>query len=554
MRNFCLRLLCMALCLLLAASAALADSYDVEIYRPETGIASAPIIMQRANDTRSTFAGEMIRPSAVIADVRLDAQGVLTVCDGDDALGTLDSVYQAQAGQVNFGVRISDADTATVLQEWVEQNDMGNLWLIAADPALIVTVREANDLVRGVVDITAGVPDMRTLYDAVYGNSVRSVLISAADASPATVRLLQEFDYMVYVDACGAMDAVTAYNLIVSGANGVLTDEASMLLSVLEGFDDYTLTRGGTIVGHRGEYTYPNNSLPSFIHAAESGAQSVELDTWYTRDGYVVLSHDDNMADTEQVAQGERDKRLTISKWETNVSQLTFAGTPYHYITLDQLFEATADEYPHLIYRIEIKDYRPKNVNAVMEIIEKYNLRERCQIICFEDAVSTMARKNGYATLYLSSPGNFTGYNDLPDAARRLEGIYRPLNSWYSSTWSNIDANVMEYMQHYGLAIQAWPTSQENDLHGHFIEGYNGMTTDYCHWANDYVKYIEASMTDGQLTVTGHLYDGTTKDLTAWAEPVEVAEGVMAVRVRITLPTDYPQKWYYAYSQTIAAE
>lgn len=552
MKKLCMRIAALLLCMLLTIPAAIADSYDVELYQPDTAIASAPIIMQAADREHSAFADADKRPSAMIASVRLDTQGILTVYDGETALGTLDDAYQAQGGKVNFGIRIEDAETAAALHDWVAANDMANLWLIAAEPAMINTVREANAQVRGIVDITAGMPDMRTLYDAVYGNSLRSVLISAADASPAAVRRLQEFDYMVYVDGRNAADIVSVYNLIVSGVNGILTDSSEQFIAALENFTDYTLTRGGTIVGHRGEYTYPNNSLPSFIHAAESGAQSVELDAWYTKDKRVVLSHDDNMADTEQVKQGERDKKLTLSKWEGTIENLTFAGTPYHYITLDQLFEATAEKYPHLIYRIEIKDYRPKNVNAVMDIIEAYDLRERCQIICFEDAVSTMARKKGYATLYLSSPGNFTGYTDLPDAARRLEAIYRPLNSWYSSTWSNIDANVMEYMQHYGLNIQAWPTSAENDLHGHFIEGYNGMTTDYCHWANDYVKYITAEMTEEQLSVTGYLYDGTTKDLSAWAEPVEIAEVATAARVRITLPTNYAQKWYYVYSQTIA--
>ena len=567
-RRLTLRIVCALMCLFMCMTAALADDYDVDLYTPDTAIATAPIIMQAVSGNQAPLEAGTARPSALIASVRVDAQGVLTVYDGDTAVCTFDELYRQNHALANIGLRIEDAETAEALAAYVNENGLCNLWLIAADPALIDTVRAVQPQVRGVVDITAGVPDMKTLYDMVYGHQVRTVLISGTDASSETVRRLQEYDYMVFVQSSDAPDAVEAYNLIVSGANGILTGNSALLTGTLAAFTDYTLTRGGVIIGHRGEYTYPNNSLPSFIHAAESGAQCVELDVWLTRDGYLVLSHDNNMDKAQQVADGtESSRSLTNVKWETTISKLTYAGTPYAYITLDQLFDATATQYPNLIYRVEIKDTRPKAITAVRKVIESYGLKDRCQLICFEETVTTIARKNGYATLYLSAPGNFRNVTDYPAAASKLEAIYRPLNSWYSSTWDNIDVPMMRYMQHYGLSVQPWPTSAENDLHGHFIEGYNGMTTDYCHWANDYVKYIWCErQEDGSMTVKAQLYDGSVKDMTAWAELIVLdgsvavdgmkaeGPGVIAARVRITLPTTYAQKWYYVYSPAIAVD
>ena len=563
MKKLSLTLMALVLSILMVWSTACADSYNVDLYQPDTAIASAPIILQRADSEHTDYTGAARRPSALIVDVRLDASGVLTAYDGGAALGSMDEIYRANEGLVNFGVRVHDEAAAAALADYVKANQLDNLWLIASDVSLIRTVRAKSELVRGIVDVTAGLPDERTLYDLVYGNEVRSVLISAADATPATVRRLQECDYMVYVDG-GASDAVAAYDLVVSGVNGILTDEGELLLDTIESFEDYTLTRLATVTGHRGEYTYPNNSLEAFIYAADNGATWIELDTWLTKDEYVVLSHDNNMADTQQVAEGERDRKLTLAKWEGTIDQLTFAGTPYHYITLDQLFEATAERYPNLLYRIEIKDYRPKNVNAVMECIEKYGLRERCQIICFEEAVTTMARKRGYAVHFLSSPGSYVGTNDLAGAIRNLESIYRPLASQWVSTWSNIDVALLEYMQHYGMSAQPWPTSTENDVHGHVIEGYNNLTTDYCHWTSEYIKYVEAELTeDGKISVTAHLFNGTTRNMDPWAEIVVLdgnvavdglnvqGPGTVAARVRITLTTDYAQDWYYMYTQSV---
>ena len=567
-RRMTLRIICACMCLLMCVSTALADSYDVALYLPETAIATAPVIMQKAAAGQAPLTADVARPSALIATVRLDEAGVMTVYDGETAVCTFDELYAQNHALCNVGLRIEDAETAEALAAYVDENELCNLWLISADPSLLDIVRAAVPQVRGVVDITAGVPEMPVLYDMVYGHQVRTVLISGADASSATVRRLQEYDYMVFVESSAAPDAVEAYNLIVSGANAILTGDSGLMLDTLACFTDYTMTRGGIIIGHRGEYTYPNNSLPSFIHAAESGAQCIELDVWLTRDGYLVLSHDNNMDKAQQVQDGtEGSRSLTNVKWETTVSHLTYAGTPYAYITLDQLFDATADEYPDLIYRVEIKDTRSKAVSAVRKLIEAYGLKDRCQLICFDETVTTVARKNGYATLYLNVPGHFRNVTDFPDAISRLEALYRPLNSWYSSTWDNVDVPMMRYMQHYGLSVQPWPTSTENDLHGHFIEGYNGMTTDYCHWANDYVKYAWCEVgEDGQVTVKAQLYDGNIKDMTAWAELIVLdgsvavegmqvkGPGTVAARVRITLPTTYAQSWYYVYTPAVSAE
>lgn len=49
--------------------------------------------------------------------------------------------------------------------------------------------------------------------------------------------------------------------------------------------------------GHRGcAGTHPENTMPSFQAAADAGARYLELDVHMTRDGELVVSHDDNLA------------------------------------------------------------------------------------------------------------------------------------------------------------------------------------------------------------------------------------------------------------------
>ncbi len=52
-------------------------------------------------------------------------------------------------------------------------------------------------------------------------------------------------------------------------------------------------------IGHRGSAgTHPENTLESFRAAAAMGAEYIELDVHMTRDGEIVVSHDDHLART----------------------------------------------------------------------------------------------------------------------------------------------------------------------------------------------------------------------------------------------------------------
>src|SRR4029453_1135590 len=59
------------------------------------------------------------------------------------------------------------------------------------------------------------------------------------------------------------------------------------------------------IVGHRGASAYaPENTIPSLLLAAEQGATYVEYDLQPTKDGVLVLLHDETLERTTDVEEG----------------------------------------------------------------------------------------------------------------------------------------------------------------------------------------------------------------------------------------------------------
>ena len=141
------------------------------------------------------------------------------------------------------------------------------------------------------------------------------------------------------------------------------------------------------VAAHRGDsYNYYENTMSAFIGAIKGGADMIETDVHLTSDGYLVLIHDDYV------------NRTTNGKGR--VDEFTFeelrslnAGDSKNYEqipTLEELFQLVKET--NVTLNIEIKEYySEKNekrcqecIEKTIELIEKYNLAERCLINSFD--------------------------------------------------------------------------------------------------------------------------------------------------------------------------
>lgn len=84
-----------------------------------------------------------------------------------------------------------------------------------------------------------------------------------------------------------------------------------------------TAPRRIEIVGHRGaSFDAPENTLASLRLAWEQGADAVEFDVWQTRDGEIVLFHDETLKRTTGVDGRVADhtlaelRRLDVGRWK----------------------------------------------------------------------------------------------------------------------------------------------------------------------------------------------------------------------------------------------
>lgn len=140
----------------------------------------------------------------------------------------------------------------------------------------------------------------------------------------------------------------------------------------------------------------PENSIPALGAAVGMGADEIEFDVWYTKDGEIVTIHDESvdvLSDGtgkvyEQtyeellkydfgIKYGERFKGLRLPKFEDVLKK--FAG--------------------HTIMNIHIKtvdflcDYDRATLEKIVALIDKYNCRKYVYFMCGNDNVLKMAQE-----------------------------------------------------------------------------------------------------------------------------------------------------------------
>ncbi len=140
------------------------------------------------------------------------------------------------------------------------------------------------------------------------------------------------------------------------------------------------------VLGHRGfSSAYPENTLLAFRKAIEAGADGIELDVWLTKDGRVIVMHDETIDRTSDMS--GRQKEMTLDELrKANV------GGGERIPTLEEVFELLPRDS---IINVELKDREA--VGEVARIIRSNN-PERVLVSSFDVEALREYRKSDRQT------------------------------------------------------------------------------------------------------------------------------------------------------------
>jgi glycerophosphoryl diester phosphodiesterase len=183
-------------------------------------------------------------------------------------------------------------------------------------------------------------------------------------------------------------------------------------------------------LAHRGSsLTAPENTMEAFRVAKEGGAGGLELDVHMTRDGEVVVIHDDTVDRTTDGSGLVRERSLEeLRRLDAGYRFTTDGGKTYPFRgrrlavpTLEEVYRA----FPGMPINVEIKEDQPGVEEEVLRIIReagaqdhtlvasgKHVVIRRFRAIAGEEIRTAASRREIYAFFVLSR--------------LRLEGLLRP--------------------------------------------------------------------------------------------------------------------------------
>lgn len=248
------------------------------------------------------------------------------------------------------------------------------------------------------------------------------------------------------------------------------------------------------VTAHRGaSKAAPENTLPAFEAAMESGADYIELDVQLTKDGELVVMHDDDIKRTT-------DGKGTLSLMTYEETQKYSAGSwfrddgSFDDVKIPKLSEVLDLVGHDILLNIEIKSHGNVNATAekVAELVEEYDIGDSCYVTSFSyQALKKIKELNPeIKTALIANIAPSTVYSQM----KYIDAI--------SMNYLFVNQSVVNYAHHSGKKVFVWTVDRSGEMKKMMALGVDNIIT------NRPEKAIEVVDSDsvGDTVLTGLEY------------------------------------------------
>jgi glycerophosphoryl diester phosphodiesterase len=243
------------------------------------------------------------------------------------------------------------------------------------------------------------------------------------------------------------------------------------------------------VIGHRGAAgAAPENTLVSFERAVADGADIVELDVHATRDGAIVIIHDDTVDRTTDGRGAVKELTLAeIQKFDAGYrfvddqGEYSFRGRGVAVPTLDALFA----RLPEVKAIVEIKQIDPPIVSKVIETIRRAGKESQVLLATVQDEIMRAIRRelgDGAALPTGFCRGDVAAFVDC--LARGGAPGYRPAGRALqvppeADGVKLVTAETVAAAHALGLEMFVWTINEPAEMERLLALGVDGIITDY---------------------------------------------------------------------------
>lgn len=246
------------------------------------------------------------------------------------------------------------------------------------------------------------------------------------------------------------------------------------------------------VLAHQGASGHsPSNTLESFRLALAQGADILELDVHMTRDGVVVVSHDETIDRMSNGSGAIREMTLAeLRQYDFGHDFSPDGGLTFPYRgkgvtipTLEEVFQA----FPGVRVNIEMKQVEPAMETAVWELVQQYRMEEKVLVNSFHsEPVRRWQALAGDRTALGATRGHmyeFAAYYLL-----HLDRLYQPrVDAFQLPTQQRVGPftlrldtpRLIETAHRLGIKVHYWTINDEATMERLLLLGADGIITDY---------------------------------------------------------------------------
>ncbi len=224
------------------------------------------------------------------------------------------------------------------------------------------------------------------------------------------------------------------------------------------------------VLGHRGARAYaPMNTIPSFELALKQGADGVELDTHFSKDGHLIVLHDFSVDATTNGKGLAKDFTLAELKELDAGSSFSAEYEGTRIPTLDEVFEAVGKE---LFINVEIKSETQDTdgvEQAVADCIAKHGLEGSTIVSSF----NPLALKRFRAIMPVVPIGYL--YSENYNFSEAMEGFPHEARHPH---YEMIDADYMKWAKANNFRVNTWTVNDPERAVELYQLGVDAIITD----------------------------------------------------------------------------
>jgi glycerophosphoryl diester phosphodiesterase len=254
------------------------------------------------------------------------------------------------------------------------------------------------------------------------------------------------------------------------------------------------------IAGHRGAAgTMPENTLVSFRRGLEEGATFLELDIHASRDGEIVIIHDESVERTTDGAGAVRELGLAeLRRFDAGFRFTPDGGATYPFrgrgVRIPTLREFFSD-FPEARATVEIKQLSAPATETLFDVVEEYDKARQVLVAAEDDAMMAAARTviqaRGLPVATGFSAGEiralvtalWTGQSlprDLPGRALQIPRQHQGMPLVTPASVAAAHA--------LGIEVHVWTVNEVDEMRELLALGVDGIITDYPARLTDVVR------------------------------------------------------------------